>query len=376
MNNRVTLIDIVLIGALIVLSVVTISSLAAEHVSRWVQIAGLVGIIAVALSLVLARFMTRPDHVRALQSHMILEVANAAISYLRQGLNAESAQAVCGIVLAQTEAAAVAITDATDVLGFAGVGEDHHEAGGPIITRATRESIEHNEPRVLATKEEIGCPRKNCRLNAAIVVPLEMRGQPVGTLKFYYTTPRLLNETQIAMAEGLAQVLSTQLELAELERQTELATRMELKALQAQINPHFLFNTINTIAALIRTDPVRARELLREFAAFYRRTLESGDDLIPLELELEQTHRYLMFEIARFGDRVVFEEDVDSAVRRILVPAFIVQPLVENAIAHGMRPDSTAHRFVDIVCLRRWKYLCVGERRWCRDSRRPRRPRA
>jgi two-component system sensor histidine kinase LytS len=313
-NNRVTLIDIVLIGALVVLSVITIGSLAAEHVSRWVQIAGLVGIIAVALSLVLARFMTRPDHVRALQSHMILEVANAAISYLRQGLNAESAQAVCGIVLAQTEAAAVAITDTTEVLGFAGVGEDHHEAGGPIITRATRESLEHNEPRVLATKEEIGCPRKDCRLNAAIVVPLEMRGEPVGTLKFYYTTPRLLNETQIAMAEGLAQVLSTQLELAELERQTELATRMELKALQAQINPHFLFNTINTIAALIRTDPARARELLREFAAFYRRTLESGDDLIPLELELEQTHRYLMFELARFGDRVVVRPDAPLTV--------------------------------------------------------------
>jgi two-component system, LytTR family, sensor histidine kinase LytS len=339
-NNRVTLIDIVLIGALIVLSVVTIWSLAAEHASRWLQIAGLGGIIAVALSLVLARFMTRPDHVRALQSHKILEVANAAISYLRLGLTPESAQAVCGIVLAETEAAAVAITDATDVLGFAGVGEDHHEVGGPIITRATRESLEHNEPRVLATKEEIGCPRKDCRLNAAIVVPLEMRGQPVGTLKFYYTTPRLLNETQIAMAEGLAQVLSTQLELAELERQTELATRMELKALQAQINPHFLFNTINTIAALIRTDPARARELLREFAAFYRRTLERGDELIPLELELEQTRRYLMFELARFGDRVVFDEKIDTALQQLLVPAFIVQPLVENAIAHGMRPDA------------------------------------
>jgi len=339
-NNRATLIDIVLMGALVVLSVITIWGLAAEHVSRWVSIAGLGGIITVALSLVFARFATRPDHVRALQSHMILEVANAALSYLRQGLSPTSAQAVCGIVLAETEAAAVAITDTTDVLGFAGVGEDHHEVGGPIITRATRESIEHNEPRVLATKEEIGCPRRDCKLNAAIVVPLEQRGQPVGTLKFYYTTPKLLNETQIAMAEGLAQVLSTQLELAELEAQTELATRMELKALQAQINPHFLFNTINTIASLIRTDPARARELLRDFAAFYRRTLESGDDLIPLELELEQTHRYLGFELARFGDRVVVHEDVDPAIRRILVPAFIVQPLVENAIAHGMRPDS------------------------------------
>ena len=166
-----------------------------------------------------------------------------------------------------------------------------------------------------------------------------MRGRSAGTLKFYYTTPRLLNETQVAMAEGLAMMLSTQLELSELERQTELATRMELKALQAQINPHFLFNTINTIASLIRTDPARARELLREFAAFYRRTLESGDELITLGQEIEQTRRYLTFELARFGDRVIVEEELEPQVLQMLVPAFIVQPLVENAISHGMRAE-------------------------------------
>jgi len=91
---------------------------------------------------------------------------------------------------------------------------------------------------------------------------------------------------------------------------------------------------------LIRTDPVRARELLREFAAFYRRTLETGEELITLERELEQTRRYLTFELARFGDRVIVEERIDANLLDLLVPAFIVQPLVENAIAHGMRPDA------------------------------------
>ena len=337
-NSRSTLIDAFLAAALVVLSGVTIWSLSDVTVSRWITIIGLGGIVTVGLALVVARFATRPDHVRALQSHKILEIANEALAYMRQGLNEDSAQEVCRIVLGDTEAAAVAITDTERVLGFAGIGEDHHEVGGPIITRATRESLETGEHRVLATKEEIGCPRKDCLLNAAIVVPLEMRGRPAGTLKFYYTTPRLLNETQVAMAEGLAKMLSTQLELSELERQTELATRMELKALQAQINPHFLFNTINTIASLIRTDPTRARELLREFAAFYRRTLETGDELIPLETELDQTRRYLAFELARFGeDRIVVTNAIAADLMSLMVPAFIVQPLVENAIAHGMR---------------------------------------
>ena len=338
-ESRSALIDLAIASILVVLSVITIFGLAASGVSRWIPFASMGGIVAVALVLIWARFATRPDHVRALQSHKILNVADEALAYLRHGLTQESAQTVCGIVLQSSEAAAVAVTNTEEVLGFAGVGEDHHEVGGPIITRATREAIETNEHRILATREEIGCPRKDCLLRAAIVVPLEMRGRAVGTLKFYYTTPRLLNETQIAMAEGLAQVLSTQLELSELERQTELATRMELKALQSQINPHFLFNTINTIASLIRTDPTRARELLREFAAFYRRTLEHGEDLIPLEVEFEQTRRYLSFELARFGDRIEVEEQVDNDVRTLLVPAFIVQPIVENAIAHGMRPS-------------------------------------
>jgi len=177
-----------------------------------------------------------------------------------------------------------------------------------------------------------------------------MRGEAVGTLKFYYTTPRLLNETHVAMAEGLARLLSTQLELSELERQTQLATSMELKALQAQINPHFLFNTINTIASLIRTDPPQARELLREFAAFYRRTLESGEELIPLEVELDYVRRYFHFEKARFGQRVELIERADPELLDVSVPAFIVQPLVENAIQHGMRPEGTLHITLDVRC--------------------------
>lgn len=298
----------------------------------------------IAVASLTDRMRTRPDHLRAMQSHQILEIANESLSYLRKGLNSTTAEAVCRIALAETEAAAVAITDRDTVLGFAGLGEDHHSVGGPIITRATWESLEANERRILASREEIGCPREDCSLEAAIVVPLEIRDQPVGTLKFYYTTPTLLNENQITLVEGLAKLLSTQLELSELERQTELACRMELKALQSQINPHFLFNTINTIAALIRTDPPRARELLREFATFYRRTLENSDELITLKREFEYTRRYLVFERARFGeDRIGIDEDIERGMTGVLVPAFILQPLVENAVQHGIRPDAPLH---------------------------------
>jgi len=302
------------------------------------------GLVVVSFAGVYQRMMSRPDHVRALQSDRILNVASDSLSFLRRGLVEETAGEVCRIVLRETEAAAVAITDVERVLGFAGVGEDHHLVGGPIITRATHEALVLDEPQILHSKEDIGCPDPACRLRSAIVVPLEMRGKPAGTLKFYYTSDRYLNETQLAMAEGLARLLSTQLEVSELERQTELATEMELKALQAQINPHFLFNTINTIAAFIRTDPTEARRLLRQFGTFYRRTLEQADDLITLDRELEFVDTYVELEQARFGDRLELVEDIDLAARVLPMPAFMIQPLVENAIGHGMRPDgATLH---------------------------------
>ena len=122
-----------------------------------------------------------------------------------------------------------------------------------------------------------------------------------------------------------------------LEEQTALATKMELKMLQSQINPHFLFNTINTIASFTRTDPARARTLLREFAKFYRSTLEDSGDLIEFRRELEQTQRYFMFELARFGeDRLELVCDVEPEVEDMMVPPFLIQPLVENAVRHAM----------------------------------------
>jgi two-component system sensor histidine kinase LytS len=271
------------------------------------------------------------------QSEQILDIANETLSYLRGGLDEKTAGEVCRLILAETEVAAVAITDTERILGFAGIGEDHHTTGGPILTQATRDALASDETRILQTREEIDCSKEYCLLSAAIVVPLHSRGRPAGTLKFYYTSPRQLNETQVTMVDGLARLLSTQLELAELDRQTELAREMELKALQAQIHPHFLFNTINTITSLIRTDPPKARELLKEFAALYRRSLQNPDELVTLDNELANVRSYFKLSQARFGERLLVTEDLDPRVLDAEVPAFIVQPLVENSVEHGMR---------------------------------------
>ena len=342
-KSHANLIDALLIAVVVVLGAAVAASYVAQSLPQWSLYLSLGGLAGVAMALTLARWITRPDRLRAQQSHGILVIADESLAHLRRGLSEETAREVCRIVLAHTDAAAVAITDTARILGFAGIGQDHHLVGSPILTAATQEALELNELSVLRTRDEINCPSRDCLLRAGIVVPLHVRRRPVGSLKFYYTTPRLLNETQLAMAEGLAHLLSTQLELSELDRQTALACSMELKALQAQINPHFLFNTINTIASLIRTDPPQARELLREFAVFYRRTLEMDDDLISLEQELEYVRSYFLFERARFGERVELGIAVDAAHLDLPVPAFVLQPLVENAVQHGMSAESALH---------------------------------
>lgn len=286
-------------------------------------------------ALILFRFASQAEHNKAKQSHQILETTRKTLPYLRKGLNYESASQVVKIIYEQTDAVAISITDRTTILGFHGVGEDHHLVGKPILTRATRETIETHTTRVLSSKAEIGCPMVNCQLKAAIVVPLEKMGKAVGSLKFYYDNPSKITESKIALVEGLAQLLSTQIELSELDRQKELAYHAELRALQAQINPHFLFNTLNTITSFIRIDPQKARKLLIQFSDFFRKSLEWKEGFITLAQELDYIATYLVLEKARFSDRLDVSFDIENDAQKCILPGLTVQPIVENSVKHG-----------------------------------------
>jgi two-component system LytT family sensor kinase len=110
----------------------------------------------------------------------------------------------------------------------------------------------------------------------------------------------------------------------------------ELRALRAQISPHFIYNSLTAVASFVRTDPDRARDLLLEFADFTRYALRHRGEYTTLADELRNTERYLQLEQARFGDRLVVQLHVAPEVLPIAVPFLVVQPLVENAVRHGM----------------------------------------
>lgn len=311
-----------------------------DDVSPWVALIAIIGMFM--LTIITLRAAGASDHARARQSNQTLDLASKTVTFMRQGLDAHSAQAVCELLLPAATADAVAITDRERILGFSGIDKENHQINSPIQTMSTYMTLEDGVTRVLETSTAVGFSRDSGKLRAGIVVALIVNKRIVGALKFYYRSPRNLGENQKAVAEGFAQLLSTQLSLSYLQQQAELASQMELKALQAQINPHFLFNTINTIASITRTDPTKARIMLREFAKYYRRMLENSEDFIPLSKEIEQTERYLMFQKARFGeDAIVLHVEVEPGLERLRMPSFMLQPLVENAVGHGRRDDGT-----------------------------------
>ncbi|MGI6046244.1 MAG: histidine kinase [Eggerthellaceae bacterium] len=279
-----------------------------------------------------------PDSVRARQSDAMLILATQTLDCMkRRGLDTHSSQEICELLLPATAAIAVAITDREHILGYAGYNQENNPPGAPIRTVATHSVLADGKERVLYSHDEIGLPFGTPKIEAAIIAPLMVGDKIEGTLKFYYRKATRISATQRSIAEGFGRLLSTQMAATVMEEQAELATSMELKALQAQINPHFLFNTLNTIASFIRTDPDQARRLIREFAVFYRQTLENSSDLIMLVREIEQTRRYFMFEIARFGsDRVELVCDINPELNDLMVPSFLIQPLVENAVRHAM----------------------------------------
>ncbi len=141
------------------------------------------------------------------------------------------------------------------------------------------------------------------------------------------------------LAESLREVEEVRLVEA---RWKEQAARAELAALQARIHPHFLFNTLNTISSLVTEDPERAEEVAQTLADLFRYTFKAAEAgrLVPLGEELDFVRGYLDIERARFGERLEVVWEVDPEARSVAVPGLLLQPLVENAVGHGIAPRS------------------------------------
>lgn len=225
---------------------------------------------------------------------------------------------------------AVALTDSHAVLGWDGKPLDHRT---DCITVA--QSCLSAGKTVVIRHRDLHCGRPRCAIDDVVAAPLVVGGQVVGTLQAWSTGA---SAALIRATEELATWVSGQLDLAELGASRARMMEAEVRALRAQISPHFLYNALNAIASFVRTDPDRARTLLVEFAEFTRYSFQRLGEFTTLADELRSIERYLVLEQARFGDRLQVTLRIAPEVLPVTVPVLSLQPLVENAVRHGLAP--------------------------------------
>ncbi len=272
------------------------------------------------------------EKIAAKQAKLALDIANKTLPYFRN-VNSDSLNKICTIIRDDIKADAVSITDTRNILAYIGIGKEYYNIEHEIITEATKEAISNDK---IVIKNN-GFQDKSSMLKSAIVIPLKVKNEVVGALKIYYASSNRITYSLQTLAVGLSQIISTLMEVSKVEQMKEMANKAELKALQRQINPHFLFNALNAITSFIRIDPNKARELIINLASYLRYNLELNSEFIDIKKELQQVKDYIEIEKARFGNKLNVIYDIDDV--NIKIPSLTIQPLVENAIIHGILKD-------------------------------------
>jgi two-component system, LytTR family, sensor kinase len=257
-----------------------------------------------------------------------LHTTSLAAPHLRDGLTPDGAARATRHLRSLLGTPAIALCDTTSTLAWDGEGA-HHRGDVP---RHAREVLATGRTVVLDAAE-VACDDPDCPIRTAVLAPVISDERVVAALGAYGPAA----SAGLARAtEEVARWASTQVELADLGRQRTRTMEAELRALRAQISPHFIYNSLAAIASFVRTDPDRARELLLEFADFTRYAFRRGGAFTTLAEELGNIERYLALEQARFGERLQITLLVAPEVLQVAVPYLAIQPLVENAVRHGL----------------------------------------
>jgi len=247
-----------------------------------------------------------------------LHTASLAAPALREGLTPDAASAAARHLRTLLGSRGVALTDTERVLAAEGPGSEllvPEHVGSVLATgRSAVVPAAHAGPRF-------------------VVAPLVVDDRVVGTLVAVTDDPTAV---LTRATTEVARWVSSQIELAELDASRARLAEAEVRALRAQISPHFIYNALTAIASYVRTDPEHARELLIEFADFTRYSFRRHGDFTTLAEELRSIDRYLTLERARFGDRLQVTVRVAPEVLPVAVPYLCLQPLVENAVRHGL----------------------------------------
>ncbi|AKN32754.1 histidine kinase [Clostridium carboxidivorans P7] len=267
------------------------------------------------------------NRIGAIQTQKVLKIVKKTTDYMRQGLNENTAESISKIIYETTNAKGVFIGDKKGFLTYCGRGIDE-------------------EKLKMKLKVYYGTPDYS-------LIKFISNDKPT----FFVCAPFLISNTSFEGVLGLevdlgkendkyvwefvkelSELLSTQIELYKVNKLAEEASTAEFRALRSQIQPHFLFNALNTISSFCRTNPLKAKELIIDLSNYFRQTLKREEDFVSLKDELEFIQSYLSIEKARFGERLKIIIDIPENLMNIKMPVFMLQPIIENSIKHGILP--------------------------------------
>jgi len=258
-----------------------------------------------------------------------LHTASEAAPPLRLGLTESSAGKSIRHLRQLLGTPALAITSTEALLAWEGISSHHRDT----VMDLAATTLESARPAV-AKAAELDCGQAGCPLRGAVIAPITLEDRVAGSI--IALTWQEPGAGLVRATLETARWVGTQLELAELDQSRARLARAEIRALRAQISPHFIYNTLGAIGSFVRTDPDRARELLLEFAEFTRYSFRQYGDFTTLAEELGNIERYLLIERARFGERLQVTLLIAPEVLPVAVPFLTLQPLVENAVRHGL----------------------------------------
>ncbi len=285
---------------------------------------------AVAAGIVIAVVVQRRSSMASpgdIATYRTLHLASLAAPSLRGGLTTASAQRSVKNLKSLLGVEALAITDRFATIAWDGVGERHRE----LAAEHARSALDSGSSVVLPVAD---ARRVSEILRSAVAAPLTSDEVVIGALVAY--SSHQPGPAFVRAVEEVAAFASGQLDLAELDRTRARTAEAEVRVLRAQISPHFIYNSLTAIASFVRTDPDRARDLLLDFAEFTRYSFRSHGRYTTLAEELHSIEQYLLLEQARFGDRLQVKLRVDPEILGVRIPFLCIQPLVENAVRHGL----------------------------------------
>ncbi|WP_298253291.1 sensor histidine kinase [uncultured Arthrobacter sp.] len=259
-------------------------------------------------------------------TYATLHTAALASEHLREGLTPSGARRASRHLRGLLRCDVLLISDDAGVLAWEGA-----RGSEPEVMPLVRQVLESGRTQIFRRQavRDVGL----AELGELVLSPVRVENRVVGTVGAFVG---VVDAGLVRATNELAGWVSTQVELAELDSSRRLLAEAELRALRAQISPHFIYNSLNAIASFINTDPQRARELVVEFADFTRYSFRRHGDFTTVAEELLSIDRYLLLERARFGDRLRVSLNVGPEVLGTVIPFLSLQPLVENAVRHGL----------------------------------------